>query len=145
MSFTRLGLSCSARRACRSLSTGGPSPVPWFLDPEPASSSQPFSRPNRLEVAAPPIPEGTPQALRDLHAQLISSPYLEPGTLLVTRPWARDGPELPHRLSSGRRRKRGGTYAGESMYDMPGGLWSWLMLAEVGGLCFYAQRLLTCL
>ncbi|KAJ7063218.1 hypothetical protein C8F01DRAFT_984986, partial [Mycena amicta] len=40
------------------------------------------------------------------------------------------GPSLPHREPQGRRR-RGGTYYGESAFDVPGTLWSWIALAQV--------------
>ncbi|KAF7304780.1 G-patch domain-containing protein [Mycena kentingensis (nom. inval.)] len=112
--------------ACRrSLST-----IPWFVDAADVAYTRnlpPHIRPNR----APPLPADAPQALKNLHAQLVLSPLLEPTSLLVTRPQALpSGPALPHKEPRGRRR-RGGTYAGESAFDISGNLWSWIALAQV--------------
>ncbi|KAG7092313.1 hypothetical protein E1B28_008675 [Marasmius oreades] len=105
--------------------------VPWFIEePEQIfSTPAPLQRLNR----ARPIPEDAPIVLRDLHSQLLQSPHLEPSELLITR--AADirpplGAALPLRRPQGRR-KRGGTDAGESMYDIPGSLWNWMVFAQV--------------
>ncbi|KZT67793.1 hypothetical protein DAEQUDRAFT_728791 [Daedalea quercina L-15889] len=40
------------------------------------------------------------------------------------------GPPLPDSPPKGRR-KRGRTYAGEGVYDRAGGIWSWIIVAQV--------------
>ncbi|KAJ7273632.1 hypothetical protein B0H12DRAFT_1007652 [Mycena haematopus] len=110
-----------------------PSTVPWFV--EPVAPREPrFSRgppPHLRLTEPPPLPADAPQPLKDLHAQLLLSPLLDPATLLVSQPRSLpDGPPLPHREPQGRR-KRGGTYHGESIYDVPGSLWSWIVMAQV--------------
>ncbi|KAF9264825.1 hypothetical protein L218DRAFT_861933 [Marasmius fiardii PR-910] len=105
---------------------------PWFVEESekvsfPTSST--FQRLNRV----PSVPEDAPIILRDLHSQLLNSPHLEHAELLVTRASNTRPPlgsALPLRLPQGRR-KRGGTYAGESMYDIPGSLWNWMVFAQV--------------
>lgn len=105
------------------------STLPWFVDQHPVVHPVPTAAAHRPAPAA--LPENTPRPLRELHAQLAQSPHLEPSTLFVAESLIPPvGPELPHRLPQGRR-KRGGTYAGESLYDMPGGVWNWTMMAEV--------------
>ncbi|KAK2466964.1 hypothetical protein APHAL10511_001222 [Amanita phalloides] len=100
--------------------------LPWFVDacPPPAPLLQ---RPQ-----APTVPHDAPQVLKDLRADLQLLPHLEPTSILVSRPVAPPcAPPLPHRSPQGKRR-RGATYAGESVYgDASGGLWSWIMLAQV--------------
>ncbi|KAG5646646.1 hypothetical protein DXG03_002636 [Asterophora parasitica] len=92
--------------------------------------NQPPHLPQRAAKALP-LPENTPSTLRELHAQLAQSPHLETSTLVVSEPIAPPpGPALPRRNPQGRR-KRGGTYAGESSYDVPGGLWNWVVMAQV--------------
>ncbi|KAK7043615.1 hypothetical protein VNI00_008226 [Paramarasmius palmivorus] len=116
----------------RFLSSAPQSSIPWFVDPEPESSTSQvpsFSRPSRV----PAIPEDTPQVLRELHSELAQSPHLEHSELLVThfstiKPPM--GDPLPLRRPQGKR-KRGGTDAGESLYDIPGSLWNWVVFAQV--------------
>ncbi|KAJ7470684.1 hypothetical protein FB451DRAFT_1038194 [Mycena latifolia] len=106
------------------------STVPWFLADHglPARPAPPHLR---LSVDPPPLPPDAPQPVKDLHAQLIQSPLIDPTTLLVAQPQSLpEGPPLPHREPQGRR-KRGGTYHGESAYDVPGSLWSWIVMAQV--------------
>ncbi|KAJ7905412.1 hypothetical protein B0H14DRAFT_2660184 [Mycena olivaceomarginata] len=109
------------------------STVPWFIDPAPREAAR-FTRPQppHLRLTEPlPLPADTPQPLRDLHAQLVQSPLLDPTTLVITQPRSLpEGPALPHREPQGRR-KRNGTYHGESIYDVPGSLWSWIVMAQV--------------
>lgn len=126
-------LGCRVERFARSYSTT--SALPWFVDqsPVPPAFTQRASPPHlpQRSNATPPLPENTPKALRDLHAQLSQSPHLEPSTLVVSQPLAPPpGPPLPRRLPQGRR-KRGGTYPGESMYEIPGGIWNWVVMAQV--------------
>ncbi|KAJ7685106.1 hypothetical protein DFH06DRAFT_1157464 [Mycena polygramma] len=108
------------------------SSVPWFVDAQAQVAVTKLARqpPPHIRVA-PPLPADAPQPLKDLHAQLIQSPLLDPTSVLVTQPRSLpEGPALPHREPQGRRR-RGGTYFGESMYDVPGSLWSWIVMAQV--------------
>jgi len=97
--------------------------IPWFV-----------SAPSLSQTIRPVIrslPENTPATLKQLHAQLSHSPHLDLSALSVSQPLAPlPGPPLPLRLPRGRR-KRGGTYAGESMHDIPGGIWSWVLMAQV--------------
>ncbi|KAJ7109295.1 hypothetical protein C8R44DRAFT_635362 [Mycena epipterygia] len=109
------------------------SSVPWFLDPAANAARQPARQaPPHLRLNdPPPVPFDAPQPVKDLHAQLIQSPLLDLPFLLVSQPRSLpQGPPLPHREPQGRR-KRGGTYHGESMYDVPGSLWSWIVMAQV--------------
>jgi len=100
---------------------------PWFINHLEAPKVT-MHRPK-----PPPLPENAPRPLRELHAHLTQSPHLEPSSLVVSESVAPPaGPELPYRLPHGRR-KRGGTYAGESAYDVPGGIWNWVLMAQVSG------------
>jgi hypothetical protein len=128
-------LGCRVERLswlARSYST--PSSLPWFIDRDPVPQvftqrSSPPHLPQRSNATA--LPPNTPQALRDLHVQLSQSPHLEPSTLVISQPLAPPpGPPLPRRLPQGRR-KRGGTYPGESMYEIPGGIWNWVVMVQV--------------
>ncbi|KAI0048533.1 hypothetical protein FA95DRAFT_1557890 [Auriscalpium vulgare] len=114
----------------RTLSTV--SPTPWFVDPEEAARLQRHAPPH-LPASAPtlpPLPAAAPPAIRALHAQLAQSPLLEPDALLVREPIPQPpGPPLPYAPPKGRRR-RGGTYFGEGFLE-PGGIWSWVVLAQV--------------
>jgi hypothetical protein len=129
----------------RCLSTiPAPSSVPWFVDPSDVPSPQPpatsqsrqqtvrQSQQNLAHIL--PLPTGiaphTP--LARLHARLSGSPFLEPGTLLVTRPLPTEvGPPLPPAGPKGRR-KRGRTYVGEGLEgEEEAGLWRWIVIAEV--------------
>ncbi|KAJ3920948.1 hypothetical protein F5877DRAFT_89104 [Lentinula edodes] len=96
------------------------SSTPWFVERE-----------ENKEISHVNLPEDTPKILRDLHSQLIQSPHLEQGKLVVSRAVSRElGDPLPLRAPQGRRR-RGGTYPGESAFDIPGSLWNWVVFAEV--------------
>ena len=115
---------CSTRCFYSSLS----SRVPWFIDspPEALLIQQTSSQKGTL----PTLPPGIPTVLQNLHAELVQSPYLEPSKLLVRDPIPQPaGPPLPLSTPRGRR-KRGGTYAGEGLLE-PGGLWNWIVLAQV--------------
>ncbi|KAF4608412.1 hypothetical protein EYR40_000757 [Pleurotus pulmonarius] len=120
------------RRICRptqrSLST-----TPWFVDTEAflQRPPPPHLTENPLTTRPPPLPKDVPHTIKELHNQLASSPHLEPSTILVDRSLGRVmGPPLPLRKPQGRR-QRGGTNAGESAFDIPGGLWNWVVLAQV--------------
>ncbi|KAK7466981.1 hypothetical protein VKT23_004044 [Stygiomarasmius scandens] len=114
----------SCRRLCRNFSQ---IPQPWFVDTHVPVRPQ---KPSRV----PPIPEDAPKVIRQLHAHLAQSPHLEHGELRVldssSRKEVTEVPPLPARLGQGKR-NRGGTVAGDSMYDVPGTLWNWMILAQV--------------
>lgn len=115
----------TSRWTIRRLSTAPP--APWFVDPPFSASLPPRPSPRH-----PPLPDDVPATVKALHAHLAPSPFLEPSTLLVSRPLSSPfGLEFPRRHANGTRRKRGGTIAGESAYDVPGGIWSWVILAQV--------------
>ncbi|KAF9053608.1 hypothetical protein BDZ89DRAFT_938982, partial [Hymenopellis radicata] len=79
----------------------------------------------------PPLPADVPPTLQKLHAELAGVPHLDAEHLMVSRAMMfMPGPPLPLRMPQGRR-KRGGTYPGESIYDTPSGIWNWLVLAQV--------------
>ncbi|KAM5542598.1 hypothetical protein V8D89_003559 [Ganoderma adspersum] len=119
-------------------STISSSALPWFIDPsdvEPTPS--PFSRRVGMPQAAarplPPLPLDLPSnhPIARLHAELKASPHLEPGTLLVRSPIpTATGPPLPPSMPKGRR-KRGRTYVGEGVLDNMGGIWEWVVIAQV--------------
>ncbi len=117
---------CSVRYLS-TLSSSLSSRVPWFIDSSEASLTQQTSS---QKETLPPLPHGIPVALQTLHAQLAQSPYLEPSKLLVRDPVPQPtGPPLPMSTPRGRR-KRGGTNVGEGILE-PGGLWNWIVLAQV--------------
>ncbi|KAF8636612.1 hypothetical protein AX17_003422 [Amanita inopinata Kibby_2008] len=102
---------------------------PWFVDAvRPSGPSQPHQPP----VPPPSLPDDAPSVLKDLQAELLHLPHLEPTSLLVSRPILPPSAlALPEKQAQGRR-KRGGTYAGESVFeDGASGLWSWVLLAQV--------------
>lgn len=124
-------------------STSGttPPPLPWFVDPADAtpkagSSSHEQRQPQQQHqqlVPLQPIPtELDPQSpIRQLHARLSTSPFLEPGMLLVCRPIPTEaGPPLQLVAPKGRR-KRGRTYGGEGMLTADTGIWQWNVIAQV--------------
>jgi hypothetical protein len=131
-----------ARSALRTLSTSTASSsaapaAPWFVDPAYVDRPSPPHMPAKPHTALPPLPEGVPRALAQLHAALADSPHLEPGTLLVRTPIETpQGPPLPYSPPKGRR-MRGGTEFGEGVEGRikgvpeSGGIWSWIMLAQV--------------
>ena len=66
-----------------------------------------------------------------LHAELKNSPHLEPGTLLVRSPiHTAVGPPILDSMPKGRR-KRGRSYVGEGVAESMGGIWEWLVIAQV--------------
>ncbi|KAI0654770.1 hypothetical protein C8Q70DRAFT_1058178 [Cubamyces menziesii] len=119
-------------------SASAPSPLPWFVDPaEEDHAPSPYAR----RVATPqtparplaPLPAAiTPDhPIARLHAELKASPHLEPGTLLVREPIpTATGPPLPPAAPKGRRR-RGGTNAGQGVNEDLGGIWQWVVIAQV--------------
>ena len=106
------------------------STVPWFIDkPHPYAPQTLIQKP----VTNSLVPDHAPQILKLLHSQLLQSPHLDKSALSVGPAVPPPpGPPLPKILPHGRR-SRGGTFSGESVYDMPdGGLWSWIVVAQVG-------------
>ena len=128
----------TARVGTRSLSTGPssssdqPRPVPWFIDPSEAGPSQPKFQPIRPTPVHPlPTEISETHPITALHAQLLESPHLEPAFLLVRDPIPTEvGPPLPLAAPRGRR-QRGRTYFGEGVSDDVGGLWRWIVIAQV--------------
>lgn len=103
--------------------------MPWFVDQE-YENPQRSIRENAAP-SAPPPPEDAPEAVKLVHAALSRSAHLDLSTLVTSR--AKEiplGPPLPLKAPQGRR-KRGSTYAGESMFDVPGSIWSWTVVAQV--------------
>ena len=113
----------SFHRWTRFLST-----VPWFIDK--SHAPQAFI-PKPATGPGPSVPDHAPQILKLLHSQLLQSPHLDTSALSVSPAVPPlPGPPLPMLLPHGRR-NRGGTFSGESAYDIDGGLWSWVVLAQV--------------
>ena len=104
-------------------------PLPWFVD-------QPSPPPPHLHSEnpsiAPPLPSDVPEVIKYLHSQLFKSPLLDKSHLVVSSALLPEqGPPLPLRKPQGRR-KRGGTYAGESDYEaVSTGIWSWVVMSQV--------------
>jgi hypothetical protein len=110
--------------------------TPWFVDPNPITPSF-LHRPSPPHIPttqgkAPLVPSDAPDILKQLHAKLLESPHLDTSHLVVSPSVLPEpGPPLPLRAPHGRR-KRGGTYAGESKFDETGGgIWSWVISAQV--------------
>lgn len=83
-------------------------------------------------TATTPVPPKAPEVIKHLHSQLLKSPLLDKSHLVVSSAVLPElGPPLPLRKPQGRR-KRGGTFAGESEYEaVSGGLWSWVVMCQV--------------
>jgi hypothetical protein len=119
----------SAYRAIRSLTT----PRPWFVD-------EAYEQPRKPLLSVPqpvsPVPQDAPKPVQLVHAALSQSPHLDLSTVVSSQTvGAAPGPPLPLKAPQGRR-KRGSTYAGESMFEVPGGIWRWTVMAQVRTLCF---------
>ncbi|KAI0261023.1 hypothetical protein BC834DRAFT_830769 [Gloeopeniophorella convolvens] len=123
----RVGFITPARKLSTLDQASLPPRVPWFVDPAEASRAAQAQAP---KVVVAPLPPNVPMALQHLHAQLAQSPHLDPSELLVRDPIPQPpGPPLPVIQPKGRR-KRGRTYSGEGFLE-PGGLWNWIVLAQV--------------
>lgn len=114
--------------------------IPWFVGeqlPPPFAARQ---RPPHISSSLiTPAPTDAPEILKELHAHLADSPHLDPSTLTLSQSTPPpEGPPLPLRMPHGRR-KRGGTYFGESQYDTTNGIWNWIIMAQVSD-CWYNQR-----
>ncbi|KIM49176.1 hypothetical protein M413DRAFT_438343 [Hebeloma cylindrosporum] len=84
-----------------------------------------------MPIAPAAVPNDAPDVLKLLYSKLLESPHLEKsqlalGPTILPAP----GPPLPLRAPHGRR-KRGGTYAGESSFDDVGRIWDWAVTAQV--------------
>ena len=116
--------------------------TPWFVDQDEQLST--FARrPPPPHIPEPPfeLPAGIPDPIRVLYTELSTSPFLEPSTLVAREPpRIPPGPPLPRRQPRGRRRVRGKTYAGESLLDASGGIWSWVVMAQVCSTQFHNEN-----
>lgn len=122
-------LSSLGRRQLSTATTATTSRLPWFVDPTPFVRQK---APHLVQNGPAPLPEGTPATIQNLHAVLKTSPHLDQSELLVCEPIPTPpGPPLPDAMPKGRR-KRGRTNAGEGVATgMAGGLWNWIVLAQV--------------
>lgn len=121
------GPSCP-RFTSRSITGATPPSTPWFIDTE-----GPINRhtPPHLPPKTHELPENISPGIAQLFLQLSKSPVLELSTLRVERPvTALPGPPLPRTIPKGRR-KRGRTYSGEGLLEEPGGIWDWVITAQV--------------
>jgi hypothetical protein len=115
----------------RSITSATPPSTPWFIDNEGPVQSIIRNTPPHLAPKTHELPENLSAGIRQLFLQLSKSPLLEPSTLSVERPVAAlSGPPLPQTLPKGRR-KRGRTYSGEGLVEEPGGIWDWVVTAQV--------------
>ncbi|KAH8117586.1 hypothetical protein DFH11DRAFT_1575900 [Phellopilus nigrolimitatus] len=123
--LTRSGLSSVAGHS-----------TPWFVDqdfahsrPAPPHLSPPSEFSSALQAQS--LPSDLPIYLTALFAELVNSPYLEQGGVKIGPPLpTRPGPPLPSALPKGRRR-RGRTEYGLGVPDVEGGLWRWIVIAQV--------------
>ncbi|KIJ68926.1 hypothetical protein HYDPIDRAFT_80914 [Hydnomerulius pinastri MD-312] len=99
---------------------------PWFVDPEPVRHLPPHLQPKSHE-----LPSNVPEPIKQLYAKLLESPFLEPSTLEVKQPAViPPGPPLPKAIPKGRR-QRGRTDSGEGFLEENGGVWDWIVTAQV--------------
>lgn len=113
---------------------------PWFVDDSEPIYATPRPQSTRNSPAfsplLPSLPPTIPDELKELHSALALSPHLEPSALVVRRPLPTPPgpPPLEEQLPKGRR-KRGRTYVGEGVRVgnglLEGGIWSWVVLAQV--------------
>jgi len=118
-------------------------PLPWFVDRPLELQTPPHMR-STNHGTLPPVPPDAPEVIKHLHSQLLKSPLLDKSQLVVSSAALPEpGPPLPLKKPHGRR-KRGGTYAGESQYEaVSGGIWSWVVMSQVWGVsCFSYSTLL---
>ena len=87
--------------------------------------------PPHMPMAPAAVPNDAPDVLKLLYSKLLESPHLEKSQLVLGPTiLPAPGPPLPLRAPHGRR-KRGGTYAGESSFDDVGRVWDWAVTAQV--------------
>ncbi|KIM80782.1 hypothetical protein PILCRDRAFT_72559 [Piloderma croceum F 1598] len=108
-------------------------PMPWFIDPaEDSETAEHRQVPPHLPEPPDELPANIPEPIRVLYNKLSTSPFLEPSTLVAREPpRIPPGPALPTRKPKGRRRIRGVTYAGQSTLEASGGIWNWVVMAQV--------------
>ncbi|KAJ8597919.1 hypothetical protein M405DRAFT_802766 [Rhizopogon salebrosus TDB-379] len=124
------GSSCLAFTS-RSITGATPPSTPWFIDTEGPTHSVNRHTPPHLAPKAHELPEDISPGIKQLFLQLSKSPVLDLSTLRVDRPAAAlPGPPLPRTIPKGRR-KRGRTYSGEGLVEEPGGIWDWVVTAQV--------------
>jgi len=108
-----------------------PPSTPWFVETEGPTHSVNRHTPPHLAPKPHELPENISPGIKELFLQLSKSPVLEQSTLRVERPVAAlPGPPLPRTIPKGRR-KRGRTYSGEGLPEEPGGIWDWVITAQV--------------
>ncbi|OJA13734.1 hypothetical protein AZE42_02957 [Rhizopogon vesiculosus] len=126
-----VGTSSRPGFTSRSITGATPPSTPWFVDTEGSAHSVTRHTPPHLAPKAHELPENISPGMKELFLQLSKSPVLELSTLRVERPLAAlPGPPLPRTLPKGRR-KRGRTYSGEGLLEEPGGIWDWVITAQV--------------
>lgn len=127
--------SSSTAHVCRRLfSDATPPTLPWFVEPEPVN---PRELPPHLLPKSHDLPPDLPVPIKELFHTLCKSPFLEPSTLEVKEPSPiPPGPPLPKTIPKGRR-GRGRTYSGEGIEYNQGGIWNWVVTAQVMSLCKY--------
>lgn len=114
--------------------TSPSAPKPWFIDSEDSETAAIFEHSPPPHLPEPPneLPANIPEPIRVLYNKLLTSPFLEPSTLVAREPLRiPPGPSRPARKPKGRRRIRGVTYAGESTLEASGGIWNWVVMAQV--------------
>lgn len=106
------------------------SSLPWFVDKDYTRPPPPHISP-RVPHQPKPLPPDAPEHLANLHNVLCKSPLLEAGhvEVLPFQPH-QPGPSLPNQFPKGRRR-RGRTEFGVGIPDDSGGLWRWVVMAQV--------------
>lgn len=123
-------ISHSYRRAA--LSSLPNAPTPWFIDQQysEARHHPPHMIPS-TSAQESSLPADLPAHLTALHSELSRSPHLERGGVEICPPLATEpGPSLPSSLPKGRR-QRGRTEFGMGVPDLGGGLWRWIVIAQV--------------
>lgn len=116
------------------------SKTPWFVDDDPVSSRQQPQNTVQPVIRENSLPPELPPHLVKLHEELSRSPHLEPGNVEVRPPLPTEpGPPLPSALPKGRRR-RGRTDFGLGVPDTTGGLWKWIVIAQVRYLLCFSKK-----
>ncbi|KAL5511882.1 hypothetical protein ACEPAH_5100 [Sanghuangporus vaninii] len=108
--------------------------TPWFVDQEFVKAGHPpphLSSEPSLAEQEKSLPPDLPAYLAALYSELTKSPHLERGGVEVCSPPPTEpGPPLPSSLPKGRR-QRGRTEFGLGISDASGGLWRWILIAQV--------------
>ena len=121
----------SSLRCTRFISDVSPPAHPWFIDPKPVNHRE---IPPHLHPKSHDLPPDLPPSIKELFQTLSQSPFLELSTLEVREPsLIPPGPPLPRTIPKGRR-GRGRTYSGEGILDDQGGIWHWVVTAQVSSI-----------